>query len=71
MPDGIEQRIWVIRLLATFTFCGLNSSLSTSGAYSFSAGEKPAFGLLSHCIGVRTPLRSSSQMLSPMPISSP
>ncbi len=33
--------------------------------------EKPALRSGVHCIGVRTPSRSPSQMLSPMPISSP
>ncbi len=35
------------------------------------AVEKPALRSGVHCIGVRTPSRSPSQMLSPMPISSP
>src|SRR6266516_6686681 len=33
--------------------------------------EKPALRSGVHCMGVRTPSRSPSQMLSPMPISSP
>ena len=33
--------------------------------------EKPMLGESSHCMGVRTASRSSSQMFSPMPISSP
>ena len=36
-----------------------------------SAREKPALRSGVHCIGVRTESRSPSQMLSPMPISSP
>ena len=60
------------RWSSTFTCSGAYPP-STTGAARVDGGavEKPPFGPLDHCMGVRTAARPSAARFSPIPISSP
>ena len=81
---GWARRTWSMRRVQCSSESGRRSSVDTVmcrypgtwmigrvSAPGSGTEEKPMLGDSSHCMGVRTASRSSSQMFSPIPISSP
>ena len=67
----LQERLGVALLLGDVDVLGREPASVTGRGATSRAVEKPPFLPAVHCIGVRTDIRPSISMFSPIPISSP